>query len=218
MNIQIRSILAILLAVSTLWIAGCLRDPKNRMQRYFDSGMQYLEKGKYPEAAIQFQNAIQIDKNFAAAHYQLAQCFLQQGLWGNAYRELAISTELEPTDLQAQLDLANLLFGSKQFQDARARAESVLKGAPNEVTAQILLARSDAALGNMKAALLEAQRAVEMEPGKPITYLALGLLREKNQQPAEAELSLRKAISLDSRFMPSRLEMASFCRRQNRWA
>src|SRR5216684_6522621 len=109
MNIQIRSILAILLAVSTLWVAGCLRNPAARKLQYFESGKQYFQQAKYSEAAIQFQNAIQIDKNFAAAHYQLSQCFLQQGLWGNAYRELGIATELDPTDLQAQLDLANLM-------------------------------------------------------------------------------------------------------------
>src|SRR5271167_3388998 len=157
MNMRTRSILPLLLAFNSLWIGGCFRDLAAKKLQYFESGKAYFQKGKYPEAIIQFQNAIQIDKNFAAAHYQLAQCFLQQGLWGNAYRELAVATELEPTDLQAQLDLANLLFGSKQFQDARARAESVLKGAPSEVAAQILLANSDAELGDMQAALREAQ-------------------------------------------------------------
>jgi Tfp pilus assembly protein PilF len=177
---------------------------------YFESGKQYFQQGKFPQASIQFQNALQIDKNFAPAHYQLAQCFLQQGLWGNAYRELSLATDLEPTDFRAQLDLANLLFGSKQFQDARAHAEAVLKGAPSQVTAQILLANSDAELGDMQTALREARQAMEMDPEKPTTYLPLGLLQEKNRQSAAAEQSLRKAISLDAAFMPSWLEMASF--------
>src|SRR6266436_10209475 len=103
MKIRVRPILAISLSLSSLWITGCFRSSAARKLQYFESGKAYFQQGKYPEASIQFQNAIQIDKNFAAAHYQLSQCFLQQGLWGNAYRELGIATELDPTDLQAQL-------------------------------------------------------------------------------------------------------------------
>src|ERR1700738_4277084 len=104
---------------------GCFRNPKVRMQKYYDSGLQYAQKGKYQEAAIQFQNAIQIDKNFADAHYQLARCYFQQGLWPNGYRELQVTIDLAPQNWQAQLDLANLLFGARRFAGAQEHASDI---------------------------------------------------------------------------------------------
>jgi Tfp pilus assembly protein PilF len=49
--------------------AGCSRDPNVRKQKFFASGQSYFAQGKYPEAAIQFSNAIDIDPRFAEAHY-----------------------------------------------------------------------------------------------------------------------------------------------------
>jgi len=33
-------------------------------QRYFQSGMDYFQKGRYRKAIVQFQNAVQMDKRF----------------------------------------------------------------------------------------------------------------------------------------------------------
>jgi Tfp pilus assembly protein PilF len=41
--------------------AGCSRDPQIAKRKYFEKGVRYYERGKYREAAIEYQNAIQID-------------------------------------------------------------------------------------------------------------------------------------------------------------
>jgi tetratricopeptide (TPR) repeat protein len=198
--------------------AGCFRDPNLQKQRYFDSGTQYFQKGKYPEAIIEFQNAIQIDKNFAEAHYQLAQCYLRQSLWPNAYRELTLTLELEPKNRKARLDEANLLFEARQFQNARDHALSILQGEPAEVGAQLLLADCDAELGNKEEAVVEAEKGVRMAPDKPAPYLTLGLLQENVQRFSDAEQNLQKAVSIDPNLLSARLGLGSFYQRQNRWA
>src|ERR1700736_2319365 len=197
-------------------LTGCFRDPNARKQKYLDSGTRYFQQGKYPEAAIQFGNVLQIDKNFAAAHYQLARCFLRQSLFSNAFRELSIVVDLEPKNWQAQLDLANLLFEGRRFLDARDRATLILNENPTDVGAQLLLANSNAQLGNTQVAVEEAQHAVQMAPDKPAPYLTLGLLQEKAQQIPEGEQNLRKAVLLDPKGLPARLGLASFYQRQHR--
>src|SRR5438876_5764127 len=141
---------------------GCSGDSNARKQKYFESGQQYFQAGKYQEATIQFLNAIQVDTSFAAAHYQLARCYLRQKLLSSAYRELAVTVQLDPKNWQAQLDFAGLLFRSGQFSDARARAASILEDNPTEPGAQLLLATSDGELGNLRLAIDEAQRGVQM--------------------------------------------------------
>jgi len=61
--------------------------------------MDYFQKGRYPEAIVQFQNAVQMDKRFASAHYQLAQCYLRQAEWSQAQIELLTAVELDPRKL-----------------------------------------------------------------------------------------------------------------------
>ena len=86
-NIPLRSAAA-LCALAGVLLLGCTRDPNVQKQKYFQSGAQYLQSGKYREAAIEFQNAIQIDPRFVQAHYQLAQTYLKESLWNSAYQEL----------------------------------------------------------------------------------------------------------------------------------
>ena len=69
------------LLLSFFFCSGCHRDRNAQKQRYFQSGMDYFQKGRYPEAIIQFRNAVQMDNRFASEHYQLAQCYLRQAEW-----------------------------------------------------------------------------------------------------------------------------------------
>jgi hypothetical protein len=52
--------LACLLALS--FLCSCSRDPNVRKQKYLESGDRYYDKGKVREAAIQYSNALQIDR------------------------------------------------------------------------------------------------------------------------------------------------------------
>src|SRR5215470_18778764 len=87
-----------LLIVGFLALAftGCTSDPNVRKQKYLESGQRYFDKGKYREAAIQFQNAIQVDPRFAEAHYKLAQTQMKLQNWNAAYPELQRTLELQP--------------------------------------------------------------------------------------------------------------------------
>jgi Tfp pilus assembly protein PilF len=75
-------------------LLGCSRDPNVRKLKYFRSGQQYFQKGKYREAALEFQNAIQLDSRYADAHYQLAQVDLRESLYTGAYQELLRGVDL----------------------------------------------------------------------------------------------------------------------------
>src|ERR1700688_3161100 len=100
---QNRRILGLLILGSALMLmAGCLRDPNVRKQKYLASGNSYFDQGKYREATIQYLNAIQIDKGFVDAHYRLAQSYARQGIWAGAYQELLQTANLQPDNLRAQ--------------------------------------------------------------------------------------------------------------------
>ena len=86
----------ILFAAGLIAMAGCSRDPNVRKQKALDSGNKYFDAGKFPEACIEYQNAIQIDPKFVAAHEKLADCFMRREMWTGAYQELMRVVDLEP--------------------------------------------------------------------------------------------------------------------------
>src|ERR1700729_4300138 len=115
--------LSVLLAVALILLAGCSRDPNVRKQKAFDSGNKFFDAGKFPEACIEYQNAIQIDPKFAAAHEKLADCFLRREMWSAAYQELARVVDMEPENLPKHVELGNLLLMGRHFKEAQDRAQ-----------------------------------------------------------------------------------------------
>src|SRR4051794_36414037 len=90
----------------TVLLASCSRDPSVRKQKYFLSGKGYFDQGDFRSAAIQFTNAVQIDPQFAEAHYQLARAYLNQKQWTPAFLELSRAVELQPDNYAAHADMA----------------------------------------------------------------------------------------------------------------
>jgi tetratricopeptide (TPR) repeat protein len=148
-----QSIFWIILLVGPCLVAGCTRNPEARKKKYADRASSYFQQGKYREAAIEYQNAIQIDPQFAEARYQLSQCFLKQGDWVRGYQELMRTIEIEPENRKAQLDLAGILLAAGKFPEAREHAKLVLQRDPQNAQAQIIVADADAGEGDLPKAL-----------------------------------------------------------------
>lgn len=217
MRTSCKQLAAIFLAICFVLTTGCSRDIDAQKQKFFESGIRYFQQSKYAEASIQFQNAIQKDGKFAAAHLQLAKCYIERNLWPLAFRELSITIQIEPRNLDAELELANLLFEAKQFQSSRERAAIILQQYPDDVSAQLILSTADGELGRLDEAIEEARQAVQTAPGKPETHLTLGLLEEKAGRLPAAEKDLQKAVANDPKFLAGRLGLGRFYQAQERW-
>ena len=217
MKYRSRNLLYAVVLLAGLMLPGCHRNPQVAKQTYFDKGTQYFQQGKYNEAAIEFQNALQIDPDFADAHYQLAQCYLKRGSLRQAYPELVRTVDLTPANLNAQLDLARLLLDGRKVADARSHAEIVLKSQPQNAQAQLILSDSDALQGNLPHAIEEAQSAIRMDPQHAASYLNLAILQERNRDFASAERNFQAALAADPHSVSAFLTFGSFYARQKRW-
>src|SRR5271155_1190992 len=169
--------LFILLAAGFIAVAGCSRDPNVRKQKALDSGNKYFDAGKFPEACVEYQNAIHIDPKFAAAHEKLAECFLRREMWTAAYQELARVVDLEPENFGKQVELGNLLLVGRYFKEAQHRAQLVLTKNPNNADAHTLMANVDEAIGETGEALKEMQTAIQLAPNVSKPYLNLARIQ-----------------------------------------
>src|ERR1035441_5484056 len=109
------------LFLSLALLSGCFRDPNVRKHKYLESGQKYSAQGKDREAAIQYANALKIDKNFAEAHYALAQSYLHMGALSAAFGELQRTVNLQPANSKARIDLGNMYLAGGTIDDAQPR-------------------------------------------------------------------------------------------------
>jgi cellulose synthase operon protein C len=194
---------------------GCSSNPAARKAKYLASADQYFAKEQYREAAIQYQNAIQVDPSFALAHYGLAKTLIQEKRWPDAHRELQRATQLAPGSIDAQLDLAELMIAGKQ--NAISIVEGVLQHDARNARAHILLANMEASAGLVTKALAEAETAVQMDPQRAGSYVTLALLQLKTGNAAGEE-NLKKAASLDPKSSVAPIALAGLYETQKRWA
>lgn len=196
-------------------ITGCRHDPNVQKQKYLESGKRYAADAKYKEAAIQFSNALKVDHNFAEAHYQLGTVYLKMGSVMPAYAELNRAVALQPGNLQARIDLGNLLLAGKLADRALEQANAVLAIKSDDADAYALLASIAAVNGDRPAALTRIQHALAIEPNKAAFHTTLGLLQGSDpSQAGSAEQQLRKAVSLDSTNVTAHLALASLLERK----
>ena len=202
-------------ASSLMW--SCHRDPVTRIQKAMERGDREFNEGKYPEAIIYYGQALQLDSNYAQAHFKMAQSQMKLGSFASAFREFARTVELDPQNWKAQLELAKLSLGGGKVQDAKDRALAILQSNPKNADAQIVLSSADAALGDSKTALREAQEATVMAPEQPSVFIHLGVLQARSGDATRAEAALKKATALDSTGITAMMTLGSFYEQQRRW-
>jgi len=215
MRLSLRPILA--LTLIAVFFSGCSRDPNVRKQKYFQSGQQYFEKGKYREAAIEFVNAIKIDPRFAEAHHQLAETYLKLQQAQGAYQELTRTIELQPENYQARVELANLLILGHDFQQAQEQTNLLLQKRPNDPAVHSAVSGLLLAQGNLSGAIEELQKAVALDPSRWELHLELAMLQMESNQPDAAETNIKKVIELNPKEMKAQLLLGTFYQSHSRF-
>lgn len=207
-----------LLATAAL-LAGCHGDPNVRKRKYLESGERYSAQGKYRDAAIQFSNALKVDKGYADAHYALAHAYEQLGEHGAAYAELVRTVDLQPTNYKARIDLGNLSIAGGLADDAQSQANAVRAAQPNNPDVYALLSAIAVRRGQKDQAVTEMLHAVELDPKRAAFREDLALLQASDPtKAASVEDELEKAVALDPRSVNAKLILEAFYARNNRLA
>jgi Flp pilus assembly protein TadD len=213
---QRNEFLIVLLAGLAL-VAGCHVDPYVRKSKYLESGMRFDAEGKFKEAAIQFMNALKVDKNYPEAHYELAHAYEHLGRSAEASSELARTVELQPSNLKAQVELGNLLFANGRTDEAQVVASEVMAKQPQNPGVHALLSAIAARQGKNDVALAEIHRALELDPNQAVFHEDLALLQETDPaKTVSVENELTRAVELDPKSLNARILLAGFYSRNGR--
>src|SRR6185437_2788400 len=105
-----------------------------------------------------------VDRNFGDAHYELSKVYLKQGAMMQGYTELLRTVDLQPNNLQARIDLGNLLLAGHQADKAADQANAVLALQNKNADAYALLSAIAATKGDRAEALKQINQALAIDP------------------------------------------------------
>jgi Flp pilus assembly protein TadD len=177
--------------------------------KHFENGRQNLLAGKVSDAVVELRTAVAIDEKWGAARLLLADAYAASGQPELARRQYVRAADLMPDDAEAQIKAGTALLLNRQFGNARARAERLLRTSPQNVEAQILRANALAGLRDVDGAEAQLRAAIASEP-RSEAYTSLAALHLARDRAPEAGAAYQKALEVDPRSIPAHLAFAKF--------
>ena len=201
----------IVLTLAVGLVAGCHTDPNVRKKKYLASGDRYSAEGKYRDAAIQYENSLKADKNYAPAHFALAKAYLHMGSFAAAFREFSRTVDLQPTNYEARIDMGTMLLTAGKVDDADKQAQAALAGDPKNPDVHSLLSAIAYRRGDTKKAVDEINQAIKLDPNRAAFWDNLGVLQSKDPtQRSAAEASFKKAVAVNPKSVDAHIALSRF--------
>ena len=209
-----------LLLAAVILLAGCT-NPEKAKAEHVARGEAYLKELKFQEASLEFRNAIQLDDQFAAAHWGLALSFEGLERFPEMLDELRKTVSLDKENLDARVKLGNYyLTGNRGRADivgeAEQLAKQVLNKDPNHIEGHILLGGVLFAQNQYEKAFDELKHAIDLNPKRVESYLSLARFYLYTKETVKAEDLYKRAISVDPNSSVAHTEYGRFLTQANR--
>jgi cellulose synthase operon protein C len=160
--------------------------PQQRAQGYYEDGVKLLAQHDDQKAAIQFKNAVQLDRHLLPAWRGLAQAEELDHHWQALASVLRTILELDPQDEAARLKLAKLLLmagaAEQSLKVINEASESGVKDAGLLALRAVILYK----LKDHDAAIRAANAALKLEPNSEGALVVLAADRLANNDPQGA--------------------------------
>lgn len=195
---QYRSRLVVSILLLSFFLSGSPGIPQTspEARNRYKVGRGYFERGKWKEAIEAFKQAIQIEADYADAHYLLGLSYLAEGNLDGAEAELLKVLQLNIKFVPAHLYLADVYLAKGNFAKARDEVwEAIMRDSRNP---QGYYARGylDYVEGKIQEAVDSWKKALEVDRKFAPAWHSLGVVFFKQKLNDEALFHLREAVRL----------------------
>lgn len=183
-----------LVMFAALQLVSC-GSPEQRAQSYYDSGMKLLSAKDNEKAAIEFLNAVKLDKNLLPAWRGLAKAEEATRHWDRLIPALRTILQLDPNDEATRIKLGKILVAGGANDQALKLVNEVSQPQSQDADVLGLKAVILYKLKDNAAALSAAQAALGKSPSNVDALSVLAIDRLANNDPNGA-LQVLSASSL----------------------
>jgi tetratricopeptide (TPR) repeat protein len=185
-------------ALATAYLrSGRNLDAANRFQKVADqtnladayqlAANTYLGLTYFDEARRDAEKVLQINRTSPKAHIVLGMIADFSADTQTAVKEYGKALQLDPKDLQAQIQYAGALLRAQQYEEARKQLNRTLSVDANAFGARYLLAQVEKAEGKSESAVQQLETVEKQSPDWLTPHVELAALYYKLKRPEDGE-------------------------------
>jgi tetratricopeptide (TPR) repeat protein len=158
----------------------------------------YMAQHRFPDAENLLRKLAIARPNDASVHFQLGRMLAIAGKNEDAVSEYQAGLKLDPTDVKARGDLADLYVRLRKFDDAKQIYTELLTTSPNDAGLHYMLGRTLLQRKRFADSERELLKAVQLKPDLGEAYGDLAIAANENK---DYPLTI-KAIDARGKFLP----------------
>ncbi len=198
-------------ASALLSLQACGWNPFGAKESYVRRGVEFADKGKYDDAAIQFRKAIQKDNRYGEAYLRFGQALKRQNKIGDALYCFSRAADLMPQSAEAKAELgstaATALLGDPRrpkslYQTVSTSANGLLAADPNSAEGFRLKGYLAVVDEHPPDAIAAFRRSLQTKPDQPDVVVTLAQTLVIDNQGPEAETLMRNGLNSFPRYSP----------------
>ncbi len=150
-------------AISLVGLAAC-DSSKERAEKFYELGMDYLEKGDVDRALVEFRNVFKLDPEHQATRRAYARVERDRGNIRESFSQYLRLAEQHPDDIEALRSLSEMAVANGDWDVAERYATPAVKLQPDDPEINAVKAAADygaATAANDSAAIVDAMKRVQ---------------------------------------------------------
>jgi len=164
----------------------------------YNLGKAYFRKNHYEIAEKKFVRAIVLKPDFSEAKYNLGLTYLQMKRWDDAIYQFKQVTEdiFYQNQEFALINLGIAYLSKGEYPRALSTLKTAVTNSPRDPIAKVYLGQVYLALNKVEPAIIEFNRALELNKDYANAHYNLGLAYLKNKDNQAAIASFREALRI----------------------
>jgi len=190
----------------------------NNFRAHNNLGNALVPQGRLDEAIDQYQQALQINPNYAEAHNNLGNALNMQGRLNEAIDQYQQALQIDPDYTEAHYDFGTVLMRAGRLAEAIGHFERAVELVPDNAGFHYNLGNALLQNGQMEEAAGHFKKALEIQPGFARAFNNLGVALMRLKRMDQAIGNFQKAIGLDPAYAEAHYNLGCALDSENRLA
>jgi tetratricopeptide (TPR) repeat protein len=181
-------------------------------------GLAAIELERPDQAEAAWQQALQLNPDFAEPHFNLGVLYHRDGRHADAQAHYGEALRLQPDSLAVRQNLANLLAATDRLDDAEALYREILRLMPEHADSHFNLALLLRQRGQDDAALAAFREAAWLDPASPEAPCWVGLLLAERREWDAAQAHYLHSLGIDPAYVDAWCNFGLLLADRQQWA